>query len=883
MTTHFLGLGHRKRMLLTESTMNAKVLCLIALFLLTVIIPYNSLAQSRYKLHNGETVIKLKQDSFLGIQNTAGEQIVPFQYSKIYIDGDFFFCRGKLQSETDFYEVYDWKGNRIISEKDEHRFLEATCINGVWWLTDSVKKIIRDEHGKIVYKYRLERDSEGFYSLINEVADTVVVESGQYTSLSIYGAFIKSNVGGLNGQEGILSMDGKTIIPATMYKSIRPTTDANVEVQGFIVSLSPYGKGKVGYLDLSGKCIIPAVNFTSVILLKNGLFEVCTDGKAGIADSSGRVLFMTKYHGLSPRKNDQGEWEYVTYLGNGRGLIDKDGNVIEEPKPTKVKKAVEEKSFSYVVVLDEKGKYGIETPKGKTIIPCKYEHIFYDKYVPGFRVMQNGHEGLHDINGKVIIHCDKYDDLNTINYPYIQVGKFGKYGLCNSKGKEIIKPAFDALFLREEDGIVNVDNGLYKGVVDFSGKVIVPVEFTQVLYRGDKRYSVGLFGKNGYYHESYKLVVPPKYSMVVSHNKPCEYYLVQDGETEGCYSYDGKMLFPTGLFRSVHVVQTEEQNYPFLIEAYNSASDQSYYYDFQGNLVRSSAEDSEFYKISKEANQSFDKKDYESAISLYRKALSIKEDATVFFNLGLSYYNVDDYSSALKCFYTCREHTLSDNLKQRSNRLIDSCNSLIKDQKRKERSDFWLGLATDLLQVAAAVATTNANISMYNNAIPISYSTPYTSPMSFVAPTFSAPVVPKIDWDEWAKNYEAEKESFLAAYRENFKASNGRIPNKEEEDLAFLQYLQAKNASMSNNINSSSSSIYDTYNYSTSSSSGTSTSTVSSRRCGLCGGTGTTVESVPTFGIVEKEYCSTCGKMVYSGHYHQTCKLCHGTGMESTH
>lgn len=164
------------------------------------------------------------------------------------------------------------------------------------------------------------------------------------------------------------------------------------------------------------------------------------------------------------------------------------------------------------------------------------------------------------------------------------------------------------------------------------------------------------------------------------------------------------------------------------------------------------------------------------------------------------------------------------------------------------------------------------------SAYPINYSAPPTY-YSISVP----PAPPAVDWGAVFKK---EKEDFMARFRTNYYNSHGTLPTTEEEEMAYTQFLQAQTASMNNSYNtqwdSSSSYNYDSGS-SSSSTSSSSSSTITSRSprsCGLCGGKGTIVDTVPTFGIIEKEYCSTCGETVYNGHYHKTCKVCHGTGFE---
>ena len=80
---------------------------------------------------------------------------------------------------------------------------------------------------------------------------------------------------------------------------------------------------------------------------------------------------------------------------------------------------------------------------------------------------------------------------------------------------------------------------------------------------------------------------------------------------------------------------------------------------------------------------------------------------------------------------------------------------------------------------------------------------------------------------------------------------------------------------------------YNSYSTSTSYSNGSSTSsqyqasetTPTKKKCGFCGGKGSTIEYTANFGIDTRPWCDKCGKHVTSGHYHKTCTHCKGTGV----
>lgn len=847
--------------------------------LILILLLWSEAAYSQDKIvsfENGDVATLVRNKDLWGAVDRNGVVIIPKQYQKIETEGNYFICKIR-QDDKDYYEAYSSDGTCIVNADNKVKSLSCIKIRGHWFFTGYVNldsSYIWDEQGIVLYKYKVLKDQQGFCSLINEVTDTIVVETGRYTKFDISRGIIKANVG---RKMGVLSMDGTEIIPAMLYKNFE-FAYLNNEIHGFRVGISSFNAGAIGYVDLDGRCIFPAVDFTNIRPLVNGQYEVKIGEKAGIADCDGNLLFMTQYQSLYPCTLESGNQGYKAILAGGKGYLDKEGNILVEPKVTTEEYREKKKGFSYIKVRAENGRYGIKSTSKKTVIPSIYDSILFDEKADCFKVYSGRFQGLIGKDGKVIIPCDRYEYLSTLNYPIIEVEYLGKVGLCNSSGEVIVQPYFDGLTIFGD--VIYTHIGLFEGALDLDGKVLVPPDFTHLfkMKRENDRYwfLIKMFEKIGYFDTKYGLVVPPKYSSASLISKPITYYRVLDGESAGCFSEDGKMLIPPGVFDNVKVKEINDFGHKYLTEAYNNDSPKErYYYDLQGNIVKALNYDEEFNTLFQEAHVQYENKDYKKALELYNKAKNYKKTPTLYFNIGATYYNLEDYKNALYYFENCEKYTSSANLKDRSTTLIADCKERLKPQvvvKEKKKSSFWVDLATGFFEVASAVLVANTAMTRYNTYVPSTYPASYN-----YMPTYyqlDIPVTPpSIDWGEYFKK---EKEDFISKFRANYYTSHGKMPTEEEEELAFTQYLQARNSSISNNnstqwSNSSSSS-------STSSSSTTSSKPV--RRCGLCGGTGTTVESVATFGIVEKEYCSTCGKTVYNGHYHKTCSLCHGTGFE---
>ena len=790
----------------------------------------------------------------------SGRHIVPIQYGKITRYGNLLYCKEKRGGTKYECELFDYLGNCKIKDGDGYKFIEYTIIDGVelFSFSEVHKDAILDSAGNFLYKYKSVRDSRGFYSLVNELADTVVVETGMYTSpFSIGNGVILTKIG---EKIGVLSRDGKVIIPATTYRSVLPWNKGGV-LKGFLVGLSS-SNGKRGFVDAKGKLIIPAVNYTDVYVQEDGTFIVRANGKEGVIDSLGNVKFMSKYRSIELKKDSLGNLYYLTYKGDGRGKMDYSGRIINEPKPTTKRKEEKRNGFAYVKVSDTSGFDGIESTDGKTILPCEYNLVVYDDKFPGFYLHKNGYEGYADIKGNVIIPPDRYDRVSTVWMPYFVVESMGKEGLCDRTGRELIAPRYDDV-RPLKDGYVVVKDGIMEGAVDYSGKMLVPIEYTSV-WKRDGYYNVKLFGKEGVVDLNGRQIVPPMYKSVYPSDGM--YRVVDDGGTEGYYNSDGTMVFPTGLFKNVFITDNKgafNVRDKTVIQAYNK-SGEYYYYDMRGKLLRSPEDQKKYDELYEQAGVQFDKKNYRKAIKLYEEALGYKQTASAYYNIGAAYYNLSDYKSAKQSLEKCLQY--DSYIKDKANDLIYECNMCIQ-KKRERRAQFWTGLAIGALDVAGTIAMSNMATQNYN-----SRANRGTTPASLDPNLIMQQTIVQTNMQ-----MAQQKQAFMSQFRASFRATMGRNPSQEEEMEAYTQYLRSLNAANTSysTENSSSSSSSSSSSQSSSTSTGKGPS-----RCPLCSGSGTTVEYAPTFGLGENKYCKDCGKTVAGGHYHQTCKMCGGKGVK---
>lgn len=748
-------------------------------------------------------------------------------------------------------------------------------IKGQKYLIDKSSGTVSDSNGKKMYKYEVKKDSKGYEYLLNKISDTIVIQPGKYTKIALSEGYLYTKNGDF---EGACELNGDIIIEANQYGTVKLDSNHN----GFKVYFSKYSEGNVGYIDINGKCIFPVSIYTAIHSQKNGTFVIEAYGKAGIADSLGNIKYMTKYRSLDYRTDENGMPYYVTYLGNGRGKMELDGNIIEEPHPTIIKEEKIEDGFSWVRILGTNGLYGVISNAGKQIIPCNYDLIMYDKRGQGFRIKKNGRWGFADADGNIIVHAENYDDITTL---YVKTGftvtKANKKGVLDNKGKIIIEPNWNYIS-QLNDSLFLVRNNNYEGVIDKNSNIIIPVEYTKVSL-SDNRFNVSLNGKKGICDIKGNVIVPAAYTSVFPTSMGSylnkKYYAVKDGNTQGAYSFDGKLIFPTGLFKEVHIRKNlgfeEKVQDSIYVCAWNDDDGQTCYYDLDGNLIYDDRLDNEFDKIFKIAGQEFKNKNYSQAISYYEQALKKKNDGTAYYNIGAAYYNINKYKDAIKALEKCLIYSQSQREKDLALDLQIRCKQAIQE-KRQRNAAIWLGVLGCALDVGASILQSNQRIS--DSRFMLAETNRYYTSLGVSAP-------PMPDYDliykramvEINAQMEQQKEEFISQYRRNFNAISGRMPTESEEYGAYVQYLKSLNEinSASNNISSTSSSSPSQSSSSTNSSSINS----SGKKC-------VKLHASDHAHCNGEKVCSKCnGKKAYwdNGygieHYVDPCVVCNGSGL----
>lgn len=193
--------------------------------------------------------------------------------------------------------------------------------------------------------------------------------------------------------------------------------------------------------------------------------------------------------------------QYYKLEQNGKyGVIDKDGNVIIEPKYKSIDIPNPTKA---VFIKSEDGKNYNAVDNNNSNILTQYQNVEaisinnissnipYEKTVLKYK--QDGLYGLITLDGKKITE-NRYDSINNIDYKEgnLKVEENGKYGVINIKGTKIIETEYDSIMSDgyyddktkyENAGFVlrvKTDDGYRFGYANKKGKIILETLYNEV-------------------------------------------------------------------------------------------------------------------------------------------------------------------------------------------------------------------------------------------------------------------------------------------------------------------------------------------------------------------------------------------------------------------
>ena len=264
-----------------------------------------------------------------------------------------------------------------------------------------------------------------------------------------------------NDKFGVIDKDGKAIVSASYQKVEIPNPSKDV----FICSKD----GKSIAINSNNKQLFEEYNSIEAIKLKNAttnlayeksILKAEKNGKYGLIDFSGKKIYNTEYDSIEGLPGIEGEL-----------LVEKDN------------------------------KFGVVNIKGTILVEVEYDSVSGDNYYNennkhGFIVGQKNENGYNygyiNYRGIEMVKPEYNDISRVIDIPtedgiYLIAAKNGQYGVIKNK-KCIINNEYQSIEYDKTTETYILQKGKQYGVSNNLGKIIIPIENTNIQVKGEYLY-----------------------------------------------------------------------------------------------------------------------------------------------------------------------------------------------------------------------------------------------------------------------------------------------------------------------------------------------------------------------------------------------------------
>lgn len=220
------------------------------------------------------------------------------------------------------------------------------------------------------------------------------------------------------------------------------------------------------YVNARGK-LLRKIKVPRAHVFSEGLAPVEVRGKWAYIDTTGKKQIKRQYDWAEPFH----EGLAVAAEDWRKGYINRQGLW---QIPPSFQAAAPFKNGLAIVRQDEK--YGLIDTAGRFVLKPVYALI--EVWEDAFYSLQAGDTGLYglaDARGKVIIPTE-FQLIQRMQDRYIRVYRAPYFSLYDTAGKQIVPPEYDYIWPAEHPGHILVSRGNADGLLDTTGKIILPLE-----------------------------------------------------------------------------------------------------------------------------------------------------------------------------------------------------------------------------------------------------------------------------------------------------------------------------------------------------------------------------------------------------------------------
>lgn len=462
-----------------------------------------------------------KKDGKWGIMDDKFNLLIPNNYDEIRTFYGYFHPEGYPKNKVpEFYKVK--KDNRwgIIDHQNEILIpINYTDITPI----DYSKALTLKDHFSISEDKirRIHQNMYGGHFYTRPIAkDFVLVRKGET-------AFI-------------VKMNGEIIFTIEKYKNqwnrydpnafLYESNDENLKDEVFIINVN----GKEGMLSKDGKIILP-FEYENINFHYNNFFTIKKQDKYGIINSKGEIIQTPQFDRIQGQMVLQNKKIGILQPNLQSFLLP-----IEFDAFTKYsyQKRMENGQLKFLPLykVQKNNQEGLMDSNGEIVIPIAYQNIRYQSsYVENLVVQKDGKWGLIDLNNNIVL--DFQHDIIKDNREWqisMLVKKENKYGMLNPENGEWYIPIqYDSIFVETRKKILVQENKKW-GVLNDKFELVTEIKYDEI-----KNFK-GRIGEKWEELKSYKQEVA-SLNLLRSSYRPS---IKKEGEKYGVIDKNGRWLLP---------------------------------------------------------------------------------------------------------------------------------------------------------------------------------------------------------------------------------------------------------------------------------------------------------------------------------------------------
>lgn len=308
-------------------------------------------------------------------------------------------------------------------------------------------------------------------------------------------------------------------------------------------------------------------------------YTIYKDNKYGVLSSTGKTIIEPSYAEMIQIPNNKNAVFICTYDINyqtgeykTKVLNQKNQEIYKQyNKVEAISNKDENNNLLYeqnALKVEQNGKYGLISIKGKELVPVEYEEISPIIGIENsYKIKKDGKYGIVDHEGKIVIE-PQYADIDILGKDnksgFIIKNDLGKYGivdysnnqileakynsiqkvfsndlyvatdeekqkLIKNDGTEVLKEGFSEIkeiLSSQENAVIFINNNKY-GIMDLSGKVLINAEY-DYLTEAKTGYFIAKTGdKFGIIDINKESKISFEYNSIV-YNKKADFYILED-------------------------------------------------------------------------------------------------------------------------------------------------------------------------------------------------------------------------------------------------------------------------------------------------------------------------------------------------------------------